>query len=203
MNIFDKLKKKNEEKINTNSFLEKYKPSKNLKKPSEKVLDFGEKTLPKNLIDLWKNYGFGSYGDGIIKLINPVDYMQSLYNFLGGEDFNKIPFAMTILGNLFYYNKLENKIYYLDIHNRDNVNCDIDFKDFFEKFIINDGISKNILRKDIYKDLQKNIGNIKDDEIYFYVPALMLGGSPNIKKMKKGDAKIHHNILFQMGGVIK
>lgn len=203
MGLFRNFNKKNEEKIDMNNFFKKYKPSKGLNKPDDKVLSFGEKRLPEHLINLWKNYGFGSYGNGIFKLINPVDYMQSLYDFLGGEDFNKIPFAMTILGDLFYYNKLEDKIYYLDVHYRKNINCNINFKTFFEDFIIDDEICKNILKKDLYDDLQKNIGKITDDEIYFYVPALVAGGSNEIKNMNKGNAKIHHNILFQFGGPIK
>ena len=88
-------------------FVENYKPGENLTKPDEKILEFGKQMLPPEIIYLWENYGFGDYGNGIIKVVDPRDYMNSLYTWLGGQDFNKIPIMVSAFGDIFYYRKLE------------------------------------------------------------------------------------------------
>lgn len=185
-----------------NKFIEKYKPEENLKKPDDKILEFGRQMLPKEIIYLWEEYGFGEYGNGIIKVVDPRDYMNSLYTWLGGKDFNKIPIIVTAFGDIFYYRKLEeneNDISLLDIHYRKIENCGYSYQEFFEKYIVNDNIRKNILREDLYNEAVKTFGNLKEEEIFFFVPALILGGKEDIKFIKKGNANVHHQVLLQLG----
>ena len=35
--------------------------------------------MDERILELMEDYGFGNFGDGIIKLINPEDYMDSFY----------------------------------------------------------------------------------------------------------------------------
>ena len=44
---------------------------------SQELYNKYEATLPSGLLDLWKKYGFGSFMDGYLKIINPEEY-QSL-----------------------------------------------------------------------------------------------------------------------------
>lgn len=88
-------------------FIEKFKPGVNLQKPDEEILNFGKQMLPKEIIELWEEYGFGEYGDGLLKVVDPREYMNSLYTWLGQKDFNKIPIIVTAFGDIFYYRKLE------------------------------------------------------------------------------------------------
>ncbi|WP_286674652.1 GAD-like domain-containing protein, partial [Clostridium sp. ZBS3] len=67
-------------------------------------------SLPTELLNFWKEYGFGNYGDGIIKVINPLEYMENFYEWLGKEDFSKIPIILTAFGDAFYYRKLQDDV---------------------------------------------------------------------------------------------
>ena len=53
-------------------FIEIYKPDDNLKKTDSEILEFGNKMLPEEIIYLWEQYGFGNYGNGIIKVIDKI-----------------------------------------------------------------------------------------------------------------------------------
>ena len=79
-------------------FIEKFKQGGNLQKTDEEILKFGKQMLPKEIIELWEEYGFGEYGDGLIKVVAPREYMNSLYTWLGQKDFlparNSTVFAM-------------------------------------------------------------------------------------------------------------
>lgn len=70
MGLFDSFKKN--KKSVWNKFIEKYKPDNNLTKPSEHIIGACSSAgVNKQILDFIKEYGFGNYGDGIIKLIDP------------------------------------------------------------------------------------------------------------------------------------
>ena len=53
--------------------------------------------------------------------------------------------------------------------------------------------------KELFEEAKKSKGILKKEEIYFFAPALIAGGAEELKYVDKGDAAIHHEILFQWG----
>ena len=51
----------------------------------------------------------------------------------------------------------------------------------------------------LYKQAVEKLGKLEYEEIFFFAPALVLGGAENIKYIKKGNGAVHHQILLQMG----
>lgn len=183
-------------------FIEKFKQGGNLQKTDEEILKFGKQMLPKEIIELWEEYGFGEYGDGLIKVVAPREYMNSLYTWLGQKDFNKIPIIVTAFGDIFYYRKLEdnkNDVSLLNIHYRKIEVCGYSYQEFFESYILDEDVIKNVLRADLYKQAVKELGKLDYNEIFFFTPALVLGGGKDIKYVKKGNGAIHHQVLLQIG----
>ena len=182
-------------------FLEIYEPGEELTKPDETLLNFGRQMLPPEIMYLWENYGFGDYGNGLLKVVDPRDYMSSLYTWIGGQDFSKIPIMVTAFGDIFYYRKLddtENDIALLNIHfDRIDV-CTYSYQEFFEDYIIEEDIKEGVLRESLYNEALDTLGPLTHDEIFFFVPALALGGGENIKYIKKGDANVHQQLLFDL-----
>lgn len=189
MNLFDE-------------FLKKFPPDSDLEKPSDEVLDSLSRILPEELIDFWKKYGFGNYGDGIIKVINPLDYMDSLYTWLGKEDFSKIPILITGFGDIFYFRQLSeevNDVCLLDIHYRQINVCTYSFEEFFEDFITDDEIIEDVFKKDLFMEAFQNKGALKGSEIFCFVPALILGGAESVEYIDKAEAGVHQLLLFTLG----
>ena len=182
-------------------FLNLYPPSKDLVKANQEIIKAFTNKLPKPIIDLWTNYGFGSYGDGIIKVINPLEYMNTLFAWLGKRDFTKIPIFINAFGDIFYYRQLtetENDISLLNIHTRKISVCGYSYQEFFTKYIKADIMNYN-LKKDLFNQAKETLGNLESKEIYFFVPALILGGAENIKYIKKGNAVTHQLLLLELG----
>ncbi len=183
-------------------FIKTFKPSEDLIKPKNATIKQFEKILPKKLIEFWKEYGFGNYADGLIKVINPADYADSLYEWLGGEDESKLPIAMTAFGDIFYYRKLtdtDEDVSFLDIHHRQIDVCIWSLNDFFNSFIVDKDAIEEYLKKKLFERASKEKGSINYDEIYYFIPALAIGGSEDIKHIDKGIATVHQSLLFQMG----
>ena len=128
--------------------------------------------------------------------------MNSLYTWLGGQDFNKIPIMVSAFGDIFYYRKLEkneNDVSLLNIHYRKIDVCTYSYQEFFDKYIIDASIKENVLRQNLYNESVNTLGNLKHSEIFFFVPALVIGGAEEIKYVKKGDANVHQQVLFELG----
>jgi hypothetical protein len=184
------------------NFVKVYTPGTELAKPDKKLLEFADKMLPSEIGYLWKEYGFGDYGDGLIKVVDPRDYMHSLYSWLGTRDFKKIPILVSAFGDIFYFRKLdeeENDVSLLNIHYRKIEVCAYSFEEFFRSFITDTKIQEDVLRKSLYDQAIAKLGILKHNEAFFFVPALVLGGREEIKYVSKGDANTHQYLLLQIG----
>ena len=183
-------------------FLEKYKPGENLQKPDAEILNFGRQMLPKEIVALWEDHGFGEYGDGLIKVVDPRAYMNSLYSWLGRKDPSRIPILVTAFGDIFYYRKLEddeNDVSMLNIHDRRTETCGCSYQDFFERYLLDKGVAKKVLRADLYKQAVKKFGRLGYQDIFFFTPALVLGGGETIKYIEKGNGAVHQMVLLAIG----
>lgn len=184
------------------TFVQAYKPGNDLKKPDKKLLKLVEDILPPEILYLWENYGFGDYGDGLLKVIDPRDYWDNLAAWLGRKDMTRVPIMMTAFGDLFYYRKLEqgeHDIALLDIHFRKTTVCAWSLPIFLKGYLQDKDIRHDILRDDIFADAVQKLGALRHNEIFFFVPALCLGGFEDIKHVGKGDAEVHQVLLLQLG----
>lgn len=68
------------------------------KVPLELIEDYRDK-LPKQIIQIWEEYGFGSFMDGFLKTINPHEFQDILQRayFMGSK---AIPIFVTALGDM-------------------------------------------------------------------------------------------------------
>ncbi|HBJ1650129.1 GAD-like domain-containing protein [Clostridium botulinum] len=207
MGLFDKFKKRKinkeyDENVIFSHFINTFKPSNNLLKPTEEELKQFKNSLPTELLNFWKEYGFGNYGDGIIKVINPLEYMENFYEWLGKEDFSKIPIVLTAFGDVFYYRKLQDDvedICLLSIHYRNSIVCSYSLQEFFKSYIVNEQIYNEVLRRKLFQQAYAVKGSLELNQIYFFTPALILGGKELIESIDRGDANIHQSILLQLG----
>jgi len=183
-------------------FFKKYKPGENLQKPDAEILNFGRQMLPKEIVALWEDHGFGEYADGLIKVVDPRAYMDSLYSWLGRKDPSRIPIIVTAFGDIFYYRKLannENDVSLLNIHYRKIEACGASYQDFFERYLLDKNVIKKVLRADLYKQAVKKFGRLGCQDIFFFVPALVLGGGETIKYIEKGNGAVHQLVLLAIG----
>ena len=81
-------------------FVNKYPPGNDLRKPAAEMLEQFQGKLPTELLDFWQKYGFGNYGGGLLKIIDPTDYVDTLTLWLGEQE-DCFPILMTGFGTLF------------------------------------------------------------------------------------------------------
>jgi hypothetical protein len=157
------------------------------------------KQLPDYYLAFLKEYGFGLYGDGIIQLINPNEYRDTLSQWLGKDNPAYLPIAFGAFGEFYYYRKLnatDEDVCMLDPAYRQISNCVWDLKDFFNEFLCDN----DVIRLEMFENTKNKVGQLKLGQMYIFKLAPVLGGDEeDVENRTIGDAKIHFDILYQSG----
>jgi len=180
-------------------FLKKYQPTSTVKVENELVNRYAH-ILPSSLINLWKTKGLGKYNDGLIELINPDDFQDELEKTLKRKVPNYVPIAISGFGELFYYRKLtavDEDVCVFDPHYKQIETCVWGLVDFFNGYLCDEYIMTEVLRTELFKAALKKLGNLRNNEIFFFVPPLALGGKESVDRLAKGNCQIHLDLLLQ------
>jgi len=159
--------------------------------------------LPGCLLELWTVHGFGSYGGGLIQLVDPADYAESLGGWLGraGSD-DRVPIALTAFGTMLYYRRLgqegEHDIAYIDPHRAAAGVVSWDAESFFNETLLDDGTAAPLLDRALFDAVKARLGPPDPGEMYCFVPALRLGGGGAADSVQRVNAAVHLDILLQL-----
>ncbi len=168
---------------------------------SEELIEKYQGKVPSLIIDIWRTTGFGKYNKGLIEIIDPEEYKNNLWTWLGREVENYTPFAITGFGELLYYRKLtetDEDVCMIDIQHRKIETLVWSMESFFEDFLINDEDKKMWLREGLFLNAISKHGILQKGEVFTFVPILAFGGAEEINYLKKGNAVVYQDLVFQM-----
>ena len=147
-------------------------------------------TAPKELITLWQEVGFGTFYNGLFRLLPPEEFIFWNDAYIGesGQIKPQIPFMITVFGDIFVwvYDTCLNESYVAYINIRRGT-WKIGASNI--KILINVRILSNTCIKmfdlEMFPALVSKLGRLAEDECYGYVPALALGGDNDIDKVER------------------
>ena len=186
-----------------------------LHKPADSaVIEKYTNVLPHALINIWKEYGFGTFAKGFLKTINPDEY-QELLNETYMSDNNPIPIFTTALGDIViikdFIGKKEKGYWIRTLRYREGEENTLrvmpsldDELGFFAKVLTDTNTYKNLFFWGDYIEAVKEYGTIPEyDECYGFVPLLGLGGPREVENMQIVKIKEHIMLIKEKVGVIQ
>ena len=194
------------------NFLKSYNPENCIKAPAEIIAKY-EGKVPDSLIELWKTHGLGKYNNGLLEIVNPDDFNDTLWMYLGREVEYYVPFATSAFGELFYYRLLTDPedleegdevvedVCVVEIHRRVINTCAWSLDEFFNDYLCNPEVMSDLLRRELFEQAIEKIGSLAKNEVFYFVPALCIGGAEALEFVEKGNIQIHLEILFDLGNV--
>ncbi|CAM4030855.1 DUF1851 domain-containing protein [Listeria booriae] len=165
---------------------------------SQEIIREYEDSLPKEIIDIWRLHGFGSFFNGYIKVVNPNDYRQVLEESYFRNDV-AIPIFTTGLGDIITWE--ENK-YLMLIKYRKSQLKGISFKYFFSDLEDEEFVEEELDSTQYFSAVEKH-GSLKQEECFGYTPLLGLGGAEKVDNLKKVKLKEHIMIITEFMGPIQ
>ena len=147
-------------------------------------------TAPKELITLWQEVGFGTFYNGLFRLLPPEEFIFWDDAYIGESEQIKpqIPFMITAFGDIFVwiYDTCLNESYvaYINIRKGTWKIGASNVKILFNVRILSNTCIK-MFDLEMFPALVSKLGRLAEDECYGYVPALALGGDNDIDKVER------------------
>lgn len=190
-------------------FLSHFPPDPEVRACSEAECHAYAGKLPDALLRLWREVGRGSYGGGLLFLTDPAAWEETLSAWLLGNIEGRYLIARSAFGDLFYYRdkglhevggetiRVED-VSRLDPHRPHAEVCAWSLEAFFDDYLCTPEAPAEALRKPLFDAAVARLGRPTGDDGFFFVPALVLGGSGSAKSIDKGNMMVHLHILVQM-----
>ena len=171
------------------------------KVPTEVIEKYKDK-IPPELLDIWLEYGFGTFAGGYIKIINPDDYMETLEE----SYFNAhvaIPIFVTGFADIITWEK-DDDVCLVNYRKSKSPLYPFTFDDFLTDFNSSqeDDVAQ-LLDNLQYGEAVNLAGKLEYDECFGYVPLLALGGSEKVDNLHKMKIIPHIGLITELAGRIQ
>lgn len=162
--------------------------------------------LPEQLLEYWREHGWAGYGEGIFWMVNPQEYEGVVSSWLEGTKFEKFDryhlIARGAFGELYLWGEetgaslevssaVARSTTFLSELPRGQMNKRL------QNFLLSTEVDHNDF-DDLFVPAKERLGHLRYDEMYGFVPALMLGGSATLDHLQKVKAVEHLMLLSQL-----
>ncbi|EMI9087806.1 MULTISPECIES: T6SS immunity protein Tdi1 domain-containing protein [Bacillus] len=173
-------------------------------KVEEYTINKYKEYLPKELIEAWRIYGYGTFMDGYLKVINPDDFSSLVSDtYLGSK--GTIPIFTTSLGDIIIFEKDENQESYIVMINYRKGKTKVLASKFslFIRFLEEEAFKQRALGWLPYPEAIKQYNEPEYEECFGYTPLLGLGGEEKVENLKKVKLKEHILIITEFMGPVQ
>lgn len=160
--------------------------------------------VPDDLVEIWEQYGYGTFAAGFLRVINPKVYEAEIGDCIGKTqgDGIAIPIMVTGLGDLITW---EPSVGVIAIQYRLGNTRGLGTKlRTFLTLTILDGAEhlSRTLNWDIFPEAVAAHGDLSYDESFIFVPLLSLGGSAKVENLRKRETLTAIQMMVEFQGVI-
>ena len=163
------------------------------------IIEKYENKIPIELLNIWKEFGFGSFLNGFLKIINPDDYMSLLETSYFNSN-EAIPIMITAFGDILIW---ENGCYVSIVSYRNN-EFHILVRDFdlFLELLEEPTFLKRNFQLELYNECVSTYGALGYTQCFGCVLLQGFGGLEKIENFKKVKAKEHISLVVDiLGGI--
>jgi hypothetical protein len=157
--------------------------------------------LPNDLLLFWKEYGFGNFMNGYLKVLDPSTFQPFMQNTYAVYKEPTTVFAATAFGDLLIWEGEYIKQLNYRTGKTDNGGSSI--SKFFNVILSSWAHVEASMQAKQFRPAVERLGEPAFDECFAYVPALALGGSEKVENIQKVKLREHLMILSQLVGVIE
>lgn len=168
--------------------------------PAEIIEEFRGR-VPDDLVDVWEQYGYGTFADGFLRLIDPKLYEAEVGDCIGKTqgDGIAIPVMVTGLGDLITWEPSAGFIaIQYRLGNTRGIGKDLDT--LF--LLVEDEMILEWLKAEIFSEAVAVHGELPYDQSFIFVPLLSLGGKAKVENLHKRETIASIQVAVEFQGVI-
>uniref|UniRef100_UPI0028E8AE3D GAD-like domain-containing protein n=1 Tax=Microbacterium aurum TaxID=36805 RepID=UPI0028E8AE3D len=165
------------------------------------IVDEYRGRVPDELIEVWENYGYGTFGEGFLRIIDPKLYEAEVGDCIGKTqgDGIAIPVMTTGLGDLITW---EPSVGFIAIMYRlgDTQALGRTFEGLI--LFLEDEILLEDLKAEIFPEAVAAHGELPYDQSFIFVPLLSMGGKAKVDNLHKRDTIASIQVAVDLQGII-
>ncbi len=153
--------------------------------------------LPPVILNIWKEYGLGSFMDGYLKIINPDEYIPLIQESYFLADV-AIPFMATAFGDIITWEKNQ---FVGIVQYRYNCNdVMIRSPELFLMLLGDKSFTDHFFSVELYQKAMQKCGKLAYDECFAFVPLLALGGTETVDNLRIAKIREHISMITALTG---
>jgi len=173
-------------------------------KPTSELVARYSALLPPEMLAVWQEYGFGTFRNGYLKIVNPDDFTDLLaetYQLVSTPTATPpiVLFATAMCDLLIWEDGFLTRIDYR--HGETEIigkNLNLFFKNHADDFN-----PQQRLLWEPFPAARQRLGEPAFDECFGYVPLLALGGPETVDHLQKVKLREHIYLISQFTGVLE
>lgn len=161
--------------------------------------------VPDEVIELWENYGYGTFAEGFLRVINPAVYEAELADCLGKTqgDGVAIPILVTGLADLITWEPSSPGFVAIMYREGRTEGQNSTLGAFLRMLTrARDWYLSMSLNWDIFPKAIAAHGELPYGESFTFVPLLSLGGPEKVENLKKRETIAAIQVMVEFQGVV-
>lgn len=186
------------------SLLDEFEEAQNSHIPERDYINSYANKLPKKLLDFWHEFGFCSFLDGMLWIVDPNSFKDTLDKWieqtpsiLKTESYHVI--AKSGFGDLYIYSENSGYCFKLNAMNGWLIKQEINTIDYFFSSLCPYTLDLEDIETDeeMFEAAVDKFGKLDEDEIFGFVPALVAGGKMVFENLQKVNMQMHLDLILQ------
>ncbi|MEQ7919399.1 GAD-like domain-containing protein [Xanthomonas sp. WHRI 1810A] len=162
--------------------------------------------LPAQLLEYWNEHGWCGYAEGLFWIVNPKEYEEVVAYWIENTQFATSDtyhlIARSAFGDLYLWGEntgasLKITSYLSRYTTHTSIYTGAQMDKGLRSFLLSRQVDSNDYG-DLFKPATQKLGVLRHDEMYGFVPALMLGGRDTLQHLEKVKAVEHLILLSQL-----
>jgi hypothetical protein len=179
-------------------FIEERGQVKTFDPPTAELIEKYRERLPEYMIKVWKTFGFGSYANGLFFVTSPEPF-ESIIDIYFGKEHKYTVICHSSFGDLLIWDNEQPSIISLNANTGKGVRMvdDGNINSFFKYGMNNDGFYE-VHRYDLHLKAVEKFGQLEEDQVFAFVPALALGGAEKLENIKVSQLREYLAIIAEL-----
>src|SRR5262245_53740131 len=153
--------------------------------------------LPALLTDSWGTSGFQVFSGGFLWSVDPDEYRSCVAEFLHGyQSADAHAMFRTGFGDMVFYYR--GKIYHLSAVTLRHAEIGGSLEAVLKLDLGQRASLDAVFFFNLFKKARRSLGELTEEEVYGFFPALPLGGEPIVNNLRRVNLKAHLKFLSQL-----